>query len=149
MTQIVLPTHTNNLGSAFGGQIAAWVDICGAVAAQRFSSGPVVTASMDQLHFLEPVSEGMVVVIRGQVNQSWSTSMEVGVRVEAEDSRTGQRTHCCSAYLTFVALDEERKGKRLPALDPDGDPEAIRRQGEAERRRSRRLERRAERAREV
>jgi len=148
MTQIVLPTHTNNLGSAFGGQIAAWVDICGAVAAQRFCGGPVVTASMDQLHFLEPVLEGMVVVLQGQVNQAWGTSMEVGVRVEAENTRTGERTQCCSAYLSFVAVDDERTGIALPVLDPCGDPQAIRRQEAAEKRRSRRLERREERKQE-
>ena len=82
MTQIVLPGDTNNHGTAFGGQIAAWCDICAAVAAQRFCRLPVVTASMDQLHFLQPVKKGMVVILRSQVNQAWKTSMEVGVRVE-------------------------------------------------------------------
>jgi acyl-CoA hydrolase len=149
MTQLVLPTHTNNLGSAFGGQIAAWVDICGAVAAQRFNCGAVVTASMDQLHFLQPVHEGMVVVLQGQVNQAWQTSMEVGVRVEAENTRTGERTHCCSAYLTFVGLDEGGRPRQLPQLDSCGDGEAERRQEAAEMRRSRRLERREERKQEV
>lgn len=149
MTQIVLPTHTNNLGSAFGGQIAAWVDICGAVAAQRFCGGSVVTASMDQLHFLQPVREGMVVVLSGQVNQAWKTSLEVGVKVEAEDTRSGLRTHCCSAYLTFVALDPDGRSRSIPQLDTEQNHEAIRRQQEAENRRQRRLERREERKREA
>jgi len=140
MTQIVLPTHTNNHGTAFGGQIAAWCDICAAVAAQRFSRGAVVTASMDSLHFLKPVRQGMIVVLRAQVNQAWGTSMEVGVRVEAEDPQTCERQHCCSAYLTFVALDDDDKPRRVPKVDPDGDPKAPRRAAEAQLRRDTRLQ---------
>lgn len=143
MTQILLPGHTNALGDAFGGQIAAWVDICAAVAAQRFCRGPVVTASMDQLHFLRPVRRGMVVVLQARVNQAWRTSMEVGVRVDAEDPATGQRQHCCSAYLTFVKLDERGRPVQVPALDPGPAPLAVRRQREAELRRNSRLELRA------
>ena len=66
-------------------KIAAWCDISAAISAQRFCRKPVVTASMDELHFLQPVKKGMVVILRSQVNQAWRTSMEVGVRVEAED----------------------------------------------------------------
>jgi acyl-CoA hydrolase len=95
------------------------------------------------------VHEGMVVVLQGQVNQAWQTSMEVGVRVEAENTRTGERTHCCSAYLTFVGLDEGGRPRQLPQLDSCGDGEAERRQEAAEMRRSRRLERREERKQEV
>lgn len=116
MTQIVLPTHTNNHGTAFGGQIAAWVDICAAVSAQRFCRDSVVTASMDALHFLEPVRRGMVVILRSQVNRAWRSSMEVGVRVDTENPRTGEMRHCCSAYLTFVSIDEKGKPKQLPKL---------------------------------
>ena len=97
MTQIVLPTHTNNHGTAFGGQLAAWIDICGGVSAQRCARTPCVTASFDQLHFVAPVRRGMVVVLNSQVNRTWRTSMEIGVRVEAEDPETGQRSHCCTA----------------------------------------------------
>jgi len=139
MTQIVLPTHTNNHGTAFGGQIAAWCDICAAVAAQRFARGAVVTASMDQLHFLLPVRRGMVVVLLGEVNRAWRTSMEVGVRVEAEDPATGARVHCCTAYLTFVGLDAEGRPRQLPALDVSGDEVAARRFEEAGLRRAARL----------
>ena len=85
MTQLVLPSNTNNLGTAFGGQIAAWVDICAAVSAQRFCRMSVVTASMDALHFLNPVHQGMVVILKSTVNAAWNTSMEIGVRVESED----------------------------------------------------------------
>lgn len=140
MTWIVLPTHTNNHDTAFGGQIAAWCDICAAVAAQRFVRGPVVTASMDSLHFLKPVKRGMVVVLQGMVNRAWNTSVEVGVRVDAEDPNTGQRVHCCSAYLTFVALDGHGGKRPVPELDTEGDPEVGRRQREADLRRGARLQ---------
>ena len=140
MHQIVLPTHTNNHDTVFGGQIAAWCDICAAISAQRFCRGIVVTASMDQLHFLRPVRRGMVVVMKSQINQAWRTSMEIGVRVDAEDPGSGARVHCCTAYLTFVALDAHGQPRSIPALDPGTDPVLIRRAREADLRRTRRLE---------
>jgi len=144
MTQIILPSHTNNHGTVFGGQIAAWCDIAAAVAAQRFCRGPVVTASMDQLHFRRPVKRGMVVILRAQVNQAWNTSMEVGVRVEAEDPMTGEQTHCCCAYLTFVALDSAGQPADVPTLDPGDNPTFQRRAREANLRRLTRLKMREE-----
>lgn len=140
MTQIVLPSHTNALDTAFGGQIAAWADICAAVAAQRFCRGPAVTASMDQLDFRRPVRKGMVVVLRSQVNRAWTTSMECGVRVETEHPFTGQREHCCTAYFTFVALDDSGQKRAVPELDCEGDAEALRRFESAGVRRESRLE---------
>lgn len=140
MTQIVLPPHTNNHGTAFGGQIAAWTDICASVAARRFCRGPVVTVSMDQLHFVMPVKLGMIVILRGQVNQSWRTSMEIGVRIETEDSVTGVRAHACTAYLTFVALDEAGQPRPVPRVDTRDDPEAERRASDAILRRESRLQ---------
>ena len=140
MHQIVLPTHTNNHDSVFGGQIAAWCDICAAISAQRFCQGAVVTASMDQLHFLRPVRRGMVVILKSQVNQAWRTPMEVGVRVDAEDPATGSLVHCCTAYLTFVALDAHGQPRSIPALEPGDDTTTIRRLKEANLRRARRLE---------
>jgi len=148
MTQIVLPSHANNHGTAFGGQIAAWIDICAAVSAQRFARMPVVTASMDQLHFLQAVRRGMVVVLHAQVNQAWHTSIEIGVRVEMEDPITGQRDHCCSAYLTFVALDDEGEPKSVPIFEPGEDEMAQRRAREAQNRRDHRLATREERRQE-
>ncbi len=139
MTQLLLPTHTNNHGNAFGGQIAAWCDICAAVAAQRLCRGPVVTASMDQLHFLRPVRKGMVVVLKARVNRTWRSSMEVGVRVEAEDPSSGARAHCCSAYLTFVRLDGHGRPAPIPELIVGDDTHARRRWAEADERRQARL----------
>ena len=139
MTELVLPSHTNNHGTAFGGQIAAWVDICAAVAAQRFCRKPVVTVSMDELHFMQPVKKGMVVVLKSVINQAWRTSMEIGVRVEAENPISGERVHCCSAYLTFVALDEKGKPSPIPRLDMCENEDYIRRGREAQLRRDARL----------
>ena len=140
MTQIVLPTHTNNLGTAFGGQIAAWIDICAAVSAQRLARAAAVTASMDGLHFRRPVRQGMVVVLRSQVNRVWHSSMEIGVRVEAEDPVTGCREHCCTAYLTFVVVGPDGRPGASPALDLEGDAENQRRWEQAAIRRKSRLE---------
>ena len=144
---MVLPGHANALDSVFGGQVAAWIDICAAVSAQRFARRAVVTASIDELHFLRPIRIGMVVVLQSMVNEAWRTSMEVGVRVEAEDPRSGDRIHCCTAYLTFVALDASGRPTPLPELARSDDPDASRRAREARARRDHRLAMREERRR--
>jgi acyl-CoA hydrolase len=96
---------------------------------------------MDDLHFKAPIYKGEFVVLKAQVNRSFHTSMEVGVRVEAENPITGERRHCSSAYLTFVALDTEGKRVPIPPLLPETDDEKRRYEEAAERRRYR-LERR-------
>lgn len=144
MTQIVLPTHANNHGTVFGGQLAAWIDICAAVSAQRCAKGPVVTASIDQLHFVAPVKKGMVVELRSQVNRTWRSSIEVGVRVEAEHPFTGERSHCCTAYLTFVAIGDDGATCPVPTLVLEG-PEDQRRFDAAQERREVRLAQRKQR----
>jgi acyl-CoA hydrolase len=118
MTQIVLPGDCNALDTAFGGRVMAWVDICAAVACQRFTRMNVVTAAMDQLVFRAPIRRGHIAVLQAMVNRAWKTSMEVGVRVDEEDPTTGVRTHTSTAYLTFVALDEHRQPCRVPTLQP-------------------------------
>ena len=140
MTELVLPSHSNNHGTAFGGQIAAWCDIAASVSAQRFCRSPVVTVSMDQLHFLEPVRKGMVVILQAKVNQAWNSSMEIGVRVVAEDPLSGNTVHCCSAYLTFVALDSFGRPKKIPKLDLLNNPVYIQQAEDAEIRKKTRLE---------
>lgn len=140
MNQLVLPTHTNALDTVFGGTIMSWIDICAAMSAQRLSRKVVVTASMDQLDFLAPIRKGQLVNLRAMVNYVGRTSMEVGVRVEAEDTLTGERVHAASAYLTFVALDEE--GRPIPIdceLSPTTPKERLRSQ-EARERRAQRLQ---------
>jgi len=138
MTQIVLPGDCNALDTAFGGKVMAWVDICAAVACQRFVRGNVVTAAMDQLQFKAPIRRGKVAVLQATVNRAWRTSMEVGVRVEEECPLTGTRTHTSTAYLTFVALDDDHKPTTVPVLAPQTDEER-RRHHEAGLRRADRL----------
>lgn len=142
MTELVLPEHTNALGTIFGGQVAAWIDICGAIAAQRFCRTQVVTAAIDELQFLHPIQRGHIAIFRGTVNAAWSRSLEVGVRVEGEDPLTGLRTHTASAYLTFVALDGAGHPTAVPTLVAETD-EDRRRQVAAARRRALRLQHRA------
>jgi acyl-CoA hydrolase len=142
LTQIVLPQYTNALGTIFGGQVAAWIDMAAAVAAQRFCRTQVVTVSIDELHFLHPIQRGHIAIFRACVNAAWNRSIEVGVRVEGEDPLTGHRTHTASAYTTFVSL-VDGKTAGVPRLLPETEDEQ-RRQAEAELRRSSRLRHRSE-----
>jgi acyl-CoA hydrolase len=140
MTQVVLPGDGNALGTAFGGRIMQWIDIAAAVACQRHSRTRVVTASMDDLHFLAPIRVGMMVELRAQVNAAFRTSMEAGVRVESEDMLSGERVHACTAYLTFVAQDANGATVPVPRLVLETDDDR-RRHADAVHRRSGRLER--------
>jgi acyl-CoA hydrolase len=119
MTEIVLPGHTNALGTIFGGQLMAWIDIAGSIASARHAHSVCVTASIDALQFVAPIKLGHHVCIRACVNYTGRTSMEVGARLESEDPRTGQRTHVASAYLTFVKIDAEGKPQPVPQVIPE------------------------------
>lgn len=140
---IVLPGQTNALGTIFGGTLMQWIDVAGAIAAARHAQGPVVTASMDRLHFLRPVRLGEVVIVQAQVNYAARTSLEVGVRVLAEDQRTRHQVQATRAYLTFVAIDETGRPRPVPALLTET-PEDERRLAAATRRRASRLAERHE-----
>jgi acyl-CoA hydrolase len=141
MTELVLPSHTNALDSVFGGVIMSWIDIAAAISAQRHSKRAVVTASIDALHFVAPVYKGWIVNLKASVNYVARSSMEIGVRVDAENPIEGKIFHTASAYLTFVALDEHGKPIEIAPLLTET-PEQIRRFQEAEQRRKWRLERR-------
>lgn len=114
--QLVLPGLTNTHGTIFGGMMMQWIDIAAGVSAARHAGGPVVTASMDRLHFLDPVQLGEVVTVQAQVNFAGKTSMEVGVRVLAEDRNMTARRQTTRAFLTFVAVDDEGRPRPVPAL---------------------------------
>ncbi len=116
MTELVLPGHTNALGTIFGGQVMSWIDIAAAIAAGRHARKVVVTASIDALHFVAPIKVGHVVHIRAMVNYSSTTSMEVGVRVDSENPVTGEVHHTSKAYLTFVALNEHGRPTPVPPV---------------------------------
>jgi acyl-CoA hydrolase len=142
MTELVLPSHTNSLDTIFGGVIMSWIDICGAITAQRHSNKEVVTASLDDLHFVAPVRKGWVVNLKGSVNFVSRTSMEIGVRVDAEKTPTGEVYHTASAYLTFVAIGGDGRPTVVPPLQLDTEEEK-RRSAEAQRRRELRLKRKS------
>jgi len=141
MTEMVLPTHTNSLNSVFGGIVMSWIDIAGAIAAQRHSQRPVVTASIDDVHFIAPVYKGWIVNLKASVNYTSTTSMEVGVRMDAENPIQKKTYHTASAYLTFVALDDNGKPTPVPPVLPET-MEEKRRYEAAKQRRQWRLERR-------
>ena len=117
-THVVLPPDTNAYGSAFGGQIMAWMDIIAGICAARHCKGPAVTVSVDELVFAKPIRLGDIVVLKANLNLTGRTSMEVGVRVESENAHTGQIEHCLSGYFTFVAVDAEGKPVEVPGLNP-------------------------------
>ena len=139
-THIVLTGDTNAHGTLFGGQVCAWLDLAAAVAAQRHCRRPVVTASMDEIHFHAPIKLGHIAVVRAQVNAVFRTSMEVGVEVFSEDPITGDRHHTTTAHLTFVALDTHGRPASVPPLLCETDEERVR-EREAQARRQDRLER--------
>ena len=116
MTELILPNHMNSLGTAFGGVIMSWIDIAASISASRHCSKNTATASIDDLHFLAPVHKGDVVCLTAQVNYVHKTSMEVGVKVTAEDIKLRQIRHTVTAYLTFVALNEDFKPTPVPPL---------------------------------
>lgn len=121
MTEYVLPQHANALGSVFGGQIMAWLDLCAAICAQRHSGHMAVTAFVDDIKFELPVRVGEVVRLDAHVTATFRTSMEIEVVVEGEDAMTARRWPCVHARLTFVAIDEARKPTPVPALVMDTD----------------------------
>ena len=138
MTQLVLPTHTNALDTVFGGTVMSWIDIAAAIAAQRHSRKEVVTVSIDQLNFIAPIRRGWVVNLKASVNFVSRTSMEIGVRVDAENPKTSELFHTASAYLTFVALGSNGKPTEVPGLLLSTDDEK-RRFSAAQKRREQRL----------
>jgi len=111
MTQLVLPNDTNQLGNLHGGRLMEWIDVAAAIAAQRHSNRICVTITVDQLVFHEPIHLGEVVTVRAVVNRAFATSMEVGVEVLAENQLTGKRKLTNTAFLTFVAVDDDRPVK--------------------------------------
>ncbi len=135
---LVLPPDINAMGTIFGGRIMEWIDKAAAIVAMRHCRTIAVTASMDALNFYSPVDLGDIVVLKVSVNYVHRSSMEIGVRVEAEEPKTGLRRHTSSAYLTFVALDENRKPTPVPELAMNT-TEAKRRCEEGKKRREARL----------
>lgn len=118
MNQLVLPNDTNTLGNLHGGRVMYLMDICAAMSAYRLSRSPVVTASVDRLDFLSPAELGDMLILRSSVNYTGKTSMEVGVRIESENPQTGKVNHTATAYMTFVAIDNNNRPTSVPMIKP-------------------------------
>lgn len=138
VSQLMLPTDANSSGYVHGGAIMKLVDTVGGVVAMRHSRCRAVTARMDEMSFLHPVFVGDLLMLKASVNNVGRTSMEVGVRVEAENLRTGVVTHTSSAYLLYVALDDEGKPTEVPGLVAETEDEVRRMEAARERKASRR-----------
>ena len=143
-SELMMPQDANNLGHIFGGVILSMMDKTAAIAAFRHSRASVVTASIDRVDFREPIHLGDLVVMKASVNYVGRSSMEVGVRVEAEELLTGRRRHTNSCYLTFVAVDRNGRPIDVPELTPETEDEQRRYAAAQERRRRRLEERQAE-----
>jgi acyl-CoA hydrolase len=137
-SELALPNDANGLGNMLGGKVMHLVDLAAAMAGLRHAHQPIVTASVDSLHFLHPVHIGELIILRSSVNRVFRSSMEIGVKVMTEKLLTGERLHTCSAYLTFVAVDQEGRAIAVPPVIPETEDE-IRRYSQAGERREYRL----------
>jgi uncharacterized protein (TIGR00369 family) len=128
MAQVMLPQDANPAGNVHGGVVMKLIDTAAAVVASRHARSNTVTASLDRLDFHHPVFVGDLLFLKASINMAGRTSMEIGVRVEAENFITGEVRHTSSAYLTFVALDENSRPKAVPPLVFESDDERRRNQ---------------------
>jgi acyl-CoA hydrolase len=123
MTELVLPNDTNTFGNLMGGRLMYWMDIASALAAMKHCGAPVVTASVDNISFENPIKLGNVVHIEARVSRSFNSSMEVHMNVWGEDALQQYKYKSNEAYYTFVALDPHGKPKPVPTLIPETDEE--------------------------
>ena len=123
MTELVLPNDTNVFGNLMGGRLMYWMDIAAALSAQKHCNAPVVTASVDNISFENPILLGNVVHIEAKVSRAFTTSMEVHMRVWGEDLKRQQKYKSNEAYYTFVALDQHNKPTPVPPLTPETEDE--------------------------
>ncbi|TWI59282.1 acyl-CoA thioesterase [Halalkalibacter nanhaiisediminis] len=133
LTDIVLPPDTNYHGTIFGGNVMAYIDKVASIAAMRHARTMVVTASSDSLDFISPIKTGEAICLEGYVSFTKNTSMEVYVKVEAEDLLTGEKRLTATSYLTFVALDEDGKPTPAPPVLPESEEEKWQYEGAKER----------------
>lgn len=116
LVEVVLPNDANPLGNILGGRVMHLMDIAAAIAAHRHSNSYAATVAVDYLDFRHPIKVGNLIMLKSSVNRVFSTSMEVGVKVFSEEILTGERRHTSSAYVTFVALDEQGRPKKIPPV---------------------------------
>lgn len=123
MSELVLPNDTNTLGNLMGGRLMHWMDIAAAISAMKHCNCPVVTASVDNVSFENPIKLGNLLTIESRVTRAFKTSMEVYLRVYGEDLHAQYRYMTNEAYLTFVALDPNGRPRTVPELIPASDEE--------------------------
>jgi len=145
ISEVMMPHMANGLGNVHGGVLLGMIDRVAAVAAIRHAQRICVTVSVDQVDFREPIHLGELVTMHAMVNYVHRTSLEVGVRVEAENLITGVKRHTNSCYLTFVAIDDQRHPVEVPRLIPETEEEQ-RRYRAGEQRRAQRIEHAARKA---
>ncbi|MBO0936751.1 acyl-CoA thioesterase [Fibrella sp. HMF5335] len=126
MTEMVLPNDTNTLNNLMGGRLLHFMDIAAAIAAQKHSNRVVVTASVDNVSFAEPIKLGNIVTMKAQVTRAFSSSMEVFIEVWAEDIPAGVRVSTNSAFYTFVAVDQSGRPIEVPPVIAETDDEKSR-----------------------
>jgi acyl-CoA hydrolase len=126
MTEMVLPNDTNTLNNLMGGRLLHFMDIAAAIAAQKHSNRIVVTASVDNVSFAEPIKLGNIVTMKAQVTRAFNSSMEVYIEVWAEDIPAGKRVSTNSAYYTFVAVDQSGRPIEVPPVIAETDEEKAR-----------------------
>ncbi len=134
MTEIVLPNDTNALHNLRGGKILHWMDIASAIAAGKHSNSIVVTASVDNVSFENPIKLGDVVTITAKVTRAFNTSLETHIEVWAENLPSQTRYRCNEAYYTFVALDSNGRPRKVTGLTPESDEEKLQFEGALRRR---------------
>lgn len=123
MTELVLPNDTNTLNNLMGGRLMHWMDVVSAIAGQKHSNSTVVTASVDNISFREPILLGNVVTLKAKVTRAFNSSMEVRIDVDAEDIPANKKFSSNSAYFTFVAVDKEGKPVEIPEVEPETEEE--------------------------
>ena len=133
-TEVVLPNDTNHVGNLFGGKLMQWVDITAAIAAQRHCGRIVVTASINNVSFDQPIKQNSVVTLEAKVSRAFNSSMEVFVDVLIENTSTGAKTKCNEAILTFVAIDQNGSPLPVPPVIAETDIEKKRYEGALRRR---------------
>jgi len=123
MTELVLPNDTNTLNNLMGGRMMHWMDIVSAISAQRHSNSTVVTASVDNVSFREPIHLGNVVTLEAKVTRAFNSSMEVYIQVWAENIPDAKKVKTNQAFFTFVAVDSNGKPANVPEVYPESDEE--------------------------
>lgn len=127
--ELVMPNDTNNLGNLFGGKLLQWLDITAAIAAQRHSGRVVVTSTINNVSFNQPIKQGSLVSMEAKISRAFTTSMEVYIDVHVEDSIKGTREKCNEAIFTFVAVDQNGTPLPVPELIPETEEEKKRYDG--------------------